>query len=87
MQREIKYGSIEEVLGYLDIEVGPWKIYSLGKDIGTGKKAGIKIMGPGYRIFTISMCDEHCYVIKAFLEIDQADTQTMFMLRHPEVYK
>jgi hypothetical protein len=87
VQREIKYGSIEEVLGYLDKEVGPWKIYSLGKDIGTGKKTGVKIMGPGYRIFTTSMRDGHRYVIKAMLEIDQADTQTMFMLRHPEVYK
>ena len=87
MQREIKYGSIEEVLGYLGKEVGPWKIYSLGKDIGTGKKTGVKIMGPGYRIFTASRRDGHRYVIKAFLEIDQTDTQTMFMLRHPEVYK
>mgnify|MGYP005992510443 CR=1 FL=1 len=87
MQREIKYGFIEEVLGYLDKEVGPWKIYSLGKDIGTGKKTGVKIMGPGYRIFTASRRDGHRYVIKAFLEIDQTDTQTMFMLRHPEVYK
>ena len=87
MQREIKYSAIEEALGYLEKEVGPWKVLSLGKDVGTGKKTAVKIMGTGYRIFTTSMRDNHRYVVRTFLEIDQADIQTMFMLKHPEVYK
>ena len=87
MQREIRYNAIEQALGYLEKEVGSYKVISLGKDIGTGKRTAIKIKGEGYTIYSTSLRDGHRYVIRAFLEFNQAQTATMFMLRHPEVYK